>query len=245
MHLLDGVFLQELTIQNCSLYELPEHFNNLTEELIKLDLSHNYLRFVPFATKRKESSVFKNLETMDLSYNQLEDSASVMCTAALMPRLRDMILDYNFPLDICNSNYCNDQSTKPKEQLWMVFPELKNISASFTNTSRLCFGLMKSASLVVFNISYSNVSTLSLQELPAFTAPNFTMDLRENNITDIEFFDKNAYDAMNSRFAKHNTKTTVLANVKHLQCDCQYLWLQKTLNDISNLELQDIWFCNC
>lgn len=39
---------------------------------------------------------------------------------------------------------------------------------------------------------------------------------------------------------RNNTTAIVLANVKELQCDCQYSWLQKALKDISNLKVQDI-----
>ncbi|XP_026322707.1 uncharacterized protein LOC113232256 [Hyposmocoma kahamanoa] len=122
----------------------------------------------------------------------------------------------------------------------MVFSELRMISASYTNTSRLCFDLMKTENLIDFNVSNSMVSTLSLQGLPAFTAPNFTMDLRGNNIS-LKFHDMNEYEAVKSKFMERkNTKTTVLANVEPLQCDCQYSWLQKALKDISNLKIQHI-----
>lgn len=36
----------------------------------------------------------------------------------------------------------------------------------------------------------------------------------------------------------------MLTNVKQLQCDCQYSWLQKTLTDISNLKIQEILCSN-
>lgn len=46
MRLLSGVTVKELTLRNCSLYDLPHNFLNLTEGLVRLDLSHNHLRFV-------------------------------------------------------------------------------------------------------------------------------------------------------------------------------------------------------
>ncbi|XP_026331039.1 uncharacterized protein LOC113238424 [Hyposmocoma kahamanoa] len=185
----------------------------------------------------KESAVLEYLEFVDLSYNELRHDASEMYTAATMPRLRTIILDHNSGLDICRLDYFTGQSTIREHQ----HSDLIIISASFTGTSRLCFGLMKRENLHVFNISYSVITTLSLQELPASTAPNFIMDLRGNNITNIQFFGTNEYEATKSRFIQPDvTKTTVLANLTQMQCDCQYWWLQKALNDISNLRVQDI-----
>lgn len=46
IYALQKIFFKELTMRNCSLYYLPENFIDLTPKLIRLDLSHNQLRFL-------------------------------------------------------------------------------------------------------------------------------------------------------------------------------------------------------
>lgn len=44
--ILSKVIVKELTLRNCSLYDLPHNFLDLARGLTRLDLSHNHLRFV-------------------------------------------------------------------------------------------------------------------------------------------------------------------------------------------------------
>lgn len=52
--------------------------------------------------------MFENLEFMDLSHNELRNGAPVIYAAALMPQLRELILDHNSGLDICKFNHFID-----------------------------------------------------------------------------------------------------------------------------------------
>lgn len=52
--------------------------------------------------------MFENLEFMDLSHNELTNGTSVIYAAALMPQLRELILDHNSGLDICEFNHFID-----------------------------------------------------------------------------------------------------------------------------------------